>query len=315
MGEKIDFPDELKRHIRLAKKAIEEKEYLVSIRYLQKAYEMDMSFEINQLYTEALLKCEDFESALQIAQDFIIEYQQTTLTLTKYVRILLLNQHFLKARKLILQSVFLTNEQTKTFIQQVNQLEAAVDLLDPENIQQKRQWLNSWDEKGAPVITADWEAFQRQVTYRQFIAMMQDFLPKSKNDFLRPRLIEELVLLKCDKTITCSSWDGKATAVNLMEITLPEKVASYQELKKYFETEVAAQDSQMAEFCLNELNAQLAITYPFVPFVSDTKKWGESYILEYQAMMGSKRAKIILQNFADITEQKAQIRQIYQKNF
>lgn len=315
MGEKIVFPDELQRNIRLAKKAMEQKEFLTSVTYLQKAYGMEMSFEINQLYTEALLKSEDFKSALQIAQDFAVEYQKTATTITTYVRILLLNQQFLTARKLVIQNSLLTKEQKKTLTQQIKQLELAIDLLDPESLQVKRQLLNQWDESLMPIITADWEVFVGQLTYPQFIGLMQDFLPKCRNNFLRPRLVEELVLLGCDKVIRCARWDNTIATINLKELKLPEEVPAYQKLKTYFETEIAATDIQLANYCLTELSAQLAVTYPFVPFTDDLKRWEQSYILEYQAMMGNNKAVAGLEKLADITKQKEKIRQIYQVIF
>ncbi|MFC0361046.1 hypothetical protein [Enterococcus canintestini] len=311
MGEKIVFPDELQRIIRLGKKKMAEEEYLSSCQYFKKAYEMEMSFTVNQLYVAALLKLEDFPTALNIAEDFFEEYKKDEETLAQYLRILLLNQQFLVARKTIYQSSLLTKEKTHAFMHQVEQLELAVDLLDPENLQQKRQLLKSWDQNKGPVTPNAWAKFQQQLTYPQFVALMQDFLPTSKNNFLRPRLIEELVLLKCDKTITTNSWQDVTMQVELTKLSLPEEIPAYKVMQHYFESEIAAVDVQMAQYCLAELKMDLALTYPFVPFTKNTALWQESYVLQYQQIMGKSIAEKYLEELLEVNLQKEKIRQIY----
>ncbi|MDT2706540.1 hypothetical protein [Enterococcus dispar] len=315
MGEKIVFPDELERSIRLGQKAIEQKEYLTACGYFKKAYEMEMSFSVNQLYVAALLKLEDFEAALHVAQDFSEEYQSIEAALTQYVRILLLNQQFLIARKVISQSVLLTKEKRRTLTQQVEQLELAIDLLDPESLQVKRQLLKRWDKKQTPMPSAAWDEFQHQLTYPQFVALMQDFLPASNNNFLRPRLIEELVLLGCDKTILTNSWLEIGYQLDLKTLLLPEDLPALKKLQHYFESEIAAKNVQMAEYCIAELKTHLALTYPFVPFAENTMLWAQSYVLEYQRLMGDVTAEKSLGELSKINLQKEKISQIYQEIF
>lgn len=314
MGEKIAFPNEPERLLILGKKAMAEKDYLLASRQFQKAYELQPSFETNQLWLESLEKQTQFEAALEVAKDYQTEYFLNEDGFQAYFRLLLLSRRFLQARAYLqsgTQQETLAQLDFSELWQQLAQLETVQQLVDPEAIAERRGLLQRINQTFRPISGKDWDFLIQSICFASFESLLENFLPQLQNPFLRPKLVEELVRLRSQRTYQVPDLSGIKQEVRPDQLVLPVASPALREMTGFIEETLGQEDPVMCEAVVAEVKAHFALAFPFAPQEEDPRKWAESYLWESRALFGDETASAELENYQEIQNQKAQLRKIY----
>ncbi|KAF1300136.1 MULTISPECIES: hypothetical protein [Enterococcus] len=316
MGDTVKFPDEYQRLLWQGQQLMEKAEYLGAAAAFEKAYQLAPNFDNHLLWTKALVKLEDFDKVLRIAEDWYEEYFSHRTGFRLYTQTLLLSRRFLKAREYLLigkKAKKIDNILIEELFQQLQQLENIQQLVDPESVPQKRRLLREFDQAIGPISKNDWDVFTQNVTYLSFLSLIKEFLPIATNPFVRPRLAEELVKLECNKIFVVKSLEGTLQEFQPNLLTLPEKAESLQQMIRHVEETTGQDDPALSAAIVAEIQAHFALAFPFPPQELQPEAWAESYVLEYAAMFGNEDANRELMRYQEIQQEKTRFREFFQQ--
>lgn len=314
MGETIAFPDEYHRLVRAGKKALESHQHIKATKYLKQAVLLEQTFEVNHLLVEALCMNNQFEEALELADQYFAGYFESPERFMEYFHLLLLNRQYLQARHyqiMVLKHRDFPKEVFQETLSELRQLESVVDLVDPEVMHHKRNLLFELDRSMRPVSPRQWQELTRNISLENFESLMAEFLPLVSNPFLRPRVVEELVGLGSGEIMTVKDLYGQLQQVKPSLLQLPEKSPALEIMIRYIEEHLGNQDPILAEGIISEIQAHYVLAYPFNPQDEDPQTWSRSYLMEYQEP--SKKITDLNLLYLKIQKEKTTFREIYQQ--
>lgn len=310
VGEQIPFPSPYERFLQLADKAFFQKEFLQAKNLYEKAYELQKSYKVNYRLVGCLEKLHEFSQALEAAEDFLSGYLQDDKGYQRYGRLLILSGQYLIAYHwLELGRAEGRNPETlESFEKELKKLEEVQEIFEADLFSEKQQQLKLFDIQNKPMSVPQWQSFIQKMTRKQFIELMQEFLPTADNFFLIPRFMEELVRLKVEEVITVRDINKKQHALIPKELPLLQESESLRLMIEEINETLGQKNPVLAEQVLAELKGHAALSYPFIPAVFEARHWAQSYVVEYTK-------ELIPAEFEAVQQKKAQLRRLLKKIF
>lgn len=304
MNKIIEFPDADAQKLIQAKKAMEQQEWLraksLFEALLQKGGAKD-AFFID--YLQVLQHLGEFSYAIQkmrqAGNTFLIENYEW------YLHLIMLNEEWLMAHRLLVK------RPNSTLLAELEQLESLQPLLYPTLLEEKRGMLLRFAEQSQPPLPKEWGKFREKLTLPQLFELSRAYLPRAKNPFLVPKLVEELVCCGAigsveiqtifDETLSCELSSVKSLVEEQIFIEILENLEK--ELEQY---------PGLFEVARGEVHSQMALMYPFLP--EEIVTWSNYYqkYIYYQ-FFEEESLPDYSDEEAQIHQKTEKIRAIYQK--
>lgn len=312
MGETIDFPSPKKRLRLAAEKAYQAKEFLQAYRLYRELYDLDRCFDTNQWLVECLQQLKDFSKALETADDYLDHYLQDTDGFLQVGHLYVLDGQYLKARRWLRlgqrQQVASNVLQQLRF--EIDKAEEVQQILGMEDHLAKKEQLLKIDNLRQPVNYREWQSFVQGMTSHQFTELVRDLLPRLRNAYLIPRLVEELVRLDVAEIFTVVDYMGDVRKINPHELALLPEMPVYQQIMARINDTIAQEDPILAESVIAEISDHLAISYPFLPQETQVDTWIASYVADYR---GENEKEGLAKTKNSIENRKERLRSILQE--
>ncbi|KAF1306037.1 hypothetical protein [Candidatus Enterococcus willemsii] len=302
MTEIFSFPDEPQRLWINGNKKMEEQEFLAAKEDFLQLYQLEPTFRHCRKVVSVLQMLGEFSAALDFAEDYFDHFLAEEAAFVEYVHLLLLDEQYLFAHRLLHQAPF----ETSQLVNELQQLEQMQEWMAVDHQQIKWQQLLRWDQSKSPIPQKAWHKWIKGMSLNNFFQLCQDYVALRKNPFILPKLIEELVRDGAQQSIQIDEQ-----VIDLATLKDLDQMPIFQRIKQAVENQ-QLKDPQMKEMLLTEINAHFALMYPLLPPEVDAQKWADSYVLEYQSWFGDEVAQKELENYATIQAKKQQIREIYQ---
>ncbi|TWW13972.1 hypothetical protein LABALGNA3A7_02160 [Dellaglioa algida] len=269
MPDIIPFPGQEKQNYQLAKKAIIEQNYQLATQLFTKNYIGHRSFKTNKLLVNALVLDEQFDEALAIADEFYGEYLKRGDQFAIYINILLKNNKFIQAWKLVKQQPFATpivenaeNEYRENAGKQLRQNE--------------RQFshLGSMDFFGQQQIVQTGLILPK----KEFIEACQIiFIDKDVHPIIKSSLLQEVQSIPNNIDILDYLWiDGTHKKVNMKNLVVNENEPVVRKINQLTKNDDGTVDVQLNKSLNHMLNLKLGMIYPFTGlFLGVEEEWIE----------------------------------------
>lgn len=307
VSEMIPFPEREEQLLASGTRKMLAHDYLAAKKDFEQLCEEVHSFENTQLLVEVYRLLGDFEGAIYHAEEYKQEYLAQEHTLESYLHLLLLDEQYLSVRRILQQY---PNESVQ---KDLIQLEGTQDLIGEREYLAKEYQLQQWDQQRSPILGRQWHLWLKGMSLTRFIHLVKDYLVVSKNPFLPPKLVEELLACGVEENIMVKTLFNEEKFIDFSKLKPLEEMAELHLLLKMIADEWENQDPQMAEGISLEAQAHFALLYPFLPNVSEISDWEQSYRLEYLGMFGDDQSLERLKKYHEIQEIKQKLREIYQE--
>ncbi len=289
MGETIDFPSPEKRLRIAAEKAYQGEEFLQAYRLYRELYALDHTFAVNQWLVDCLQQLKDFAKALETADDYLTDYLLDPDGFLQIGHLYVLDGQYLKAHRWL--ALGQRQHVSEALLQQmrfeIDKVEEVQQILGMEDHLAKKDQLLRIDNLRQPVNYREWQSFVQGMTSQQLIDLVRDLLPRLRNVYLLPRLIEELVRLDVDEAFTVVDYMGDRQQFNPHLLHVLPEMPVYQHIMARINDTIAQEDPVLAESVRAEITDHLAISYPFLPLEGQVDAWIDSYIADYRGAANS----------------------------
>lgn len=304
----VSFPNQEEQALRLAKKALAEKNYLKARTILATLYQTAPSFEINRIYVEVLVLSGDEELAMLTADEMEMEYLSSAEGVRQYFQLLVLNHRFIQAH-ILLKS----GREHPYFIEEQKMLELFEQVYAQSHayvFETKSQQFATFKENPATPYAKQWESWLLGLTKAQLMTLVIPELATQQRGLLHPRCCELLVKLGEKQTHqVCHPLTNKLENVSFSTLQLLEKSVAYEELERLL-TEQYSDQPVIYEWLFAEITGHWAMLFPFLPEKEEISSWVTAYAIDYSESVKSV-ADTQQTQFQIIIQQKNQLRKNY----
>ncbi|OTN76271.1 hypothetical protein A5886_001348 [Enterococcus sp. 8G7_MSG3316] len=284
MGETIDFPGPEQRLQLAAEKAYQAKEFLQAYRLYRELYTLEHTYAINQWLVECLQQLKEFSEALDTADDYLDDYLKDRDGFLQVGHLYVLDGQYLKAHRWLhlghRQQVDTEMLQQLRF--EIEKVEEVQQILGMEDHLAKKELLLNIDNLRQPVNYHSWQSLVQGMTSQQFIDLVRDLLPRMRNLYLIPKLVEELVRLDVHETFSVVDYMGETKTIDPSKLAVLPDMPVYQQIMARINDTIAQDDPILAESVIAEISDHLAISYPFLPPERQVNAWIDSYVADYR---------------------------------
>lgn len=269
MAEIIPFPDQEKQNYQLAKKAVDEKNYQLATQLFGKNYTGHRSFKTNKLLVNALVLDEQFEEALVIADEFYKDYLKRGDQFAVYVGILLNNNKFIRAWKLVKQEPFATSI-----------VENAESEYRTQFGKQLRQNERQFSHLGAMDFFGQQQLVQvgLMLPKKEFLEACQNiFVDKDVHPIVKSSLLQEVQGIPNNIGVLNYLWvDGTQKEIDMKNLISSEDEPVLRKVEQLTKNDDGSADVQLNKSLKHMLNLKLGMIYPFAGLFSGVEKeWVE----------------------------------------
>ncbi|OQO71601.1 hypothetical protein BH747_01865 [Enterococcus villorum] len=270
--DRIKFPDKYENLIRLAQKKIVDQEYFQAKDLLQRAYELNATFEANRLLVFCLFEMDEKKEALNQALPHERDYLAEEKAALFYFDLLIQTNDYLYARKLIASSKYSDSfeQSLLTKIQQAENFMSQNERQKLRAIHQDVARLPSMSPMEQLVMIQQME----ELPYRDLVQTIKKLIIMPKNHlFARAKMLESLVKVKYNQPISYLTIEDQLIEVVPETLPRPDKQLAYQQLMALAE-KYEDQNTQLSALLKEEFTMQCALLYPIYDrYVIDSKKW------------------------------------------
>ena len=265
MPDIIPFPDQEKQNYQLAKKAIIEKNYQLATQLFTKNYIGHQSFKTNKLLVNALVLDEQFDEALAIADEFYGEYLKRGDQFAIYINILLKNNKFIQAWKLVKQQPFAT---------------PIVENAESEYRENAGKQLRQNERQFSHLGSMDFFGQQQMVQTglilpkKEFIEACQIiFIDKDVHPIIKSSLLQEVQSIPNNIDILDYLWiDGTHKKINMKNLVANENEPVVRKINQLTKNDDGTVDVQLNKSLNHMLNLKLGMIYPFAGLFLDVEE-------------------------------------------
>lgn len=302
MTDVLPFPSEAERLWMMINKKIEEQNFLAAKDLSLQLYQLEPTFQHCYKLIQTYQHLGEFQQALEYAEDYLEVFLNDEKNFTEYIHLLILAEQYLSAHRWLVATVF----PTEGLKEELSQIEQAQQWINGNETFDKRQQLMRWEKSMRPIPQKEWQGCIKRLTRLDFITICKDYFKQATNLFILPKLVEELV-----KIGVTESFDIQGQTVDLSLLTSPEKMPFFMQARTYLQT-MHLKDQQLEELVITELNAHVALMYPFLPAEEEAECWVDSYLQDYQEVFGGYEDTPTIDVAPKIQAKKQELRRIYQ---
>lgn len=300
MSDILSFPDKQKQLLINGKKKLTEKNFLAAKKDFLMLYEREPSYSNCCLVIASMRALGEYKEALHYVEFHLDDFLKKEQGIESYGQLLLLDGQYLAVHRLLKK--YPHQEKLR---EDLEQIETVQHIFSEHTLSEKEAFLLRIDQTNRPIQKKEWQTLIDSVSFADFLAISKDYLPKAKNPFVPPKIIEELV-----KDGATGDIYFKKQIIDLEKLSLLQDSPALKTAVQVIEQ--GTKNPQLLELTKAELTGHFALLYPLLPSVDEAKKWGESYLLEFQNLLEEKDTSEELKKYTAIQKKKEKIRQIYQ---
>lgn len=269
----------------LGQEAMEAGDFIHALAYFQKAYQEKPSFHLNRRIVRMLMETGQYREGLEATEDWRENYLQSSKALPMYFQLLLQNQQFITAHKLLVgmkRTETLDESQQEVLKQQLETAENYAEQFDSISRNQK---LAAFRQIAEYPVSQQFHLLKdlECLTLKEYERLAkQVLLNPQMNYFGRIRIVEELVQLKLKEEYAVLWFDETIKKFQPNQLASPEENPTYLEVLHELEAQLENQNPSLLLELKEETRLHFALLYPFAEeYVSNPKTWAKAYILDY----------------------------------
>lgn len=284
MGDKIEFPFNNEMYLKQAAFFIEKDDYEQALKYVEKVYETDQSYPINEFLTLILFTLEQYEQALDIANEFKDLYLENEHQALMYTMLLIKNHKFLEAE------VIIQNHRTESFLflnQEWENVERELNLereLVNFEIEMKRKEIKNKLSQISNYSLME----QTKIIEDARLLTLDDLQEVAVQIFNNPfiagnisRAFLEVLIEMGDENYYTFSWFNQTKKICPKHLSLFNQLPIIQEMDDILEVKLQKNPS-LFEVIKAEIINDLLLLYPFVEeTITDYDYWVSLYIAQF----------------------------------
>lgn len=281
VSEPIEFPLNFARYLEMGKAALAENKLELARDNFFDAYNLEESFEANYLLVQVLVALGEFPSAKKIANEMKASYLASEEQIALFLQVLLGNQEFILARKVI-QSVVEKTKIKETYLETVSQRETVFMTYQQKELLKKQGDINQ-QLAGDFIKQAQGLRQLETLPLSLYLGQSQQLITnKAFPLVLRNSLLESLAELGESIELVIFDIMSKEHVVNTSEIGTVQQQKSYQGSLAAVQLAFEQSESDLFRELLEELRLHFTCLYPLADtFVSDGAKWSDLVIANY----------------------------------
>lgn len=284
MGDKIEFPFNNEMYLKQAAFFIEKDDYEQALKQVEKVYETDQSYPINEFLTLILFTLEEYERALDIANEFKDLYLENEHQALMYTMLLIKNHKFLEAE------VIIQNHRTESFLflnQEWENVERELNLereLVNFEIEMKRKEIKNKLSQISNYSLME----QTKIIEDARLLTLDDLQEVAVQIFNNPfiagnisRAFLEVLIEMGDENYYTFSWFNQTKKICPKHLSLFNQLPIVQEMDDILEVKLQKNPS-LFEVIKAEIINDLLLLYPFVEeTITDYDYWVSLYIAQF----------------------------------
>lgn len=240
-------------------------DYLLAEQLAQKIYQKYPSLDNHYRIVELYFVQDFIQKAYEIALEEKESYERSAKYLTKYIQLAILNDEFLYARRLLLQSIV----PNKELLHVKKQLASAEELYKSIYVyklqEKKKQWQDAFAQI-RPIFDSEFRVLTSQLPLLTFQTFIKELLPSAKNPFLIAKTCEVIFQLELSMDLyLIDVFTEKEVRIASDELTAPNQQPFVKKCEQLLAQSLANKDVYLYEMLQNQLLQQLMLTYPFTP--------------------------------------------------
>ncbi|WP_165004917.1 MULTISPECIES: hypothetical protein [unclassified Enterococcus] len=286
----IDFPEKYENLMRVAQQALAKQQYGQARELLQRAYELNETFEANSLLVFCLYELDEKKEALRQAILHEPQYLSTEEFAGFYFDLLIGVKDYLYARKLIASADF-SDSFEQTLIEKIQYAEELSGQMERQKIRGIYQTIEKlpFAEPAQQLLLLN---EVEQLPYHEFIQAVKKLIVTPEIHLLaRARLLESLVQVKECTKFAYLTIEEKLIDVIPKKLPRPEEQKAFQELCQLAD-QYENQDAMLGASLKEEFAMQSALTYPIYDrYINHVEDWFELTIEAYGGIVREEKTE------------------------
>lgn len=264
MDNQLSFPFEHQENLTKIEVAKQKGDYLHAIALAETFYQEYPSLANHYRLVEIYLAQQDEKTAWELLKAEQEAYCQSPVFCHQFVEIALKQHAFLLVREIAYQE-FLTKEEQSSILGLLKTAEQYYQIFFQSQLQEKKQNWYACLMGDTPIFTEQWQSLCHQLTSQTLLEIMQSYLPTASNQWLIARCMELCYRLHFELTLSLPSCFGGVETIHTKALTLPNDQPYWKKVGAYLTTALANNQVGHYELLLQEIQIQMALSYPFTP--------------------------------------------------
>lgn len=264
MDNQLLFPFEHQEILTKIEIAKQNGDYLQAISLAEAFYQEYPSLANHYRLVEIYLAQQDEKTAWELLKSEQEAYCQSPVFCHQFVEIALKQHAFLLVREIAYQE-FLTKEEQLSILGLLKTAEQYYQIFFQSQLQEKKQNWYACLMGDTPIFTEQWQSLCHQLTSQTLLEIMQSYLPKASNQWMIARCMELLHRLHFELLLTIPSCFGGQETIDTKALALPNDQPYWRQVLNYLATALAHNHIDYYELLIQEIQVQMALSYPFTP--------------------------------------------------
>ncbi|MTD42387.1 hypothetical protein GIX45_27930 [Erwinia sp. CPCC 100877] len=284
MSNKIPFPSNYERFIKLGQKAIKENNLREALNFFEKAYVIVPDFPLNYIIVDLCLELDENERALEIASEMRADYYSHWNCRENDEQLLLKNNKITHSHSIINKQILMKQKSNKnnlaflkSKLRYVKLRHQSIESKDLQEVKGQLLHLNEYEYYDQLAIIKK----AVQLPQEEFIDIGKDVLLNNElHNLVRSWVLEELCYLGYQEKVTFLWRDQQKYSIVPAEAGAPLEGSAYQRIRLFLEKELLNEDFLLLVKIVEELNLHFALLYPMADeVIKDPALWAISYII------------------------------------
>lgn len=279
MGERIDFPNNYELYLKKAVKMFQVGNLEEACRFFKEAYAIRQEPSVNAMYVSALYQLEDYETAKEIADDKKELYENEESLYSLYTTLLIKNQLFVEAERIIQKKTAQHNLSTST----KEMWKATKIALEHEKNKQQQEKKKHNQELLKEILAMGDKSFEHQAALvKDMKEMDKEWYALGARSILRNPFVNEIVKSTVLEILIDHQVDEEFELYwfEQRRLVTPAKLTSLEDervveaviegLKEKFEDD----NPSLYHALLQEMNLYFLLLHPYIEeVITDADEW------------------------------------------